>query len=29
MALAVVMLLLYVGGIFYGVFAPQKQHLGM
>lgn len=29
MALAVLMLFLYVGGIFYGVFAPQKQHLGM
>lgn len=29
MALAVVMLVLYVGGIFYGVMAPQQQHLGM
>lgn len=28
-ALAVLMLLLYVGGIVYGVFAPQKQHMGM
>lgn len=27
--LAVVMLALYVGGIIYGVFAPQMQHLGM
>ena len=29
MALALLMLLLYVGGILYGVVAPQKQHLGM
>ena len=29
MVLALVMLALYVGGILYGVFAPQKQHLGM
>lgn len=29
MSLALLMLLLYVGGILYGVFAPQKQHLGM
>jgi len=29
LGLAVVMLLLYVGGILYGVFAPQMQHLGM
>jgi ubiquinol-cytochrome c reductase cytochrome b subunit len=28
-ALAVLMLALYVGGIIYGVFAPQMQHLGM
>lgn len=28
-ALAVAMLLLYVGGIVYGVFAPQQQHMGM
>ena len=28
-ALAVVMLVLYVGGIIYGVFAPQVQHIGM
>ena len=29
LGLAVVMLALYVGGIIYGVFAPQMQHLGM
>ena len=29
MALALVLLALYVGGIIYGVFAPHKQHLGM
>ena len=29
LALAFVVLMLYVGGIVYGVFAPQKQHLGM
>lgn len=29
LALGLLMLLLYVGGIFYGVFAPMKQHLGM
>lgn len=28
-ALAVVILLLYVGGILYGLFAPQVQHIGM
>lgn len=27
--LAIVMLALYVGGIIYGVFAPQMQHIGM
>lgn len=29
LGLAIVMLALYVGGIVYGIFAPQKQHLGM
>jgi hypothetical protein len=29
MALAIVLLALYVGGIAYGVIAPHKQHLGM
>jgi len=29
LALGLVILLLYVGGIIYGVFAPMKQHLGM
>jgi ubiquinol-cytochrome c reductase cytochrome b subunit len=29
LALGLVMLALYVGGIVYGAFAPQKQHLGM
>ena len=29
MSLALLMLVLYVGGILYGVVAPQKQHLGM
>ena len=28
-ATALVMLVLYVGGIIYGVFAPQQQHMGM
>lgn len=27
--LAAIMLLLYVGGVIYGVFAPQVQHIGM
>ncbi len=29
MAIALAMVFLYVGGIFYGLFAPQKVHLGM
>lgn len=29
MALGVLFVLAYIGGIFYGVFAPQMQHLGM
>ena len=29
LGLAVLLLLLYVGGIVYGVFAPQMEHLGM
>jgi ubiquinol-cytochrome c reductase cytochrome b subunit len=29
MAAALLILVLYVGGIIYGVFAPQKEHLGM
>lgn len=29
LALGLVMLVLYVGGIIYGVFAPLKQHMGM
>ncbi len=28
-AIALIMLTLYVGGILYGAFAPQKQHMGM
>lgn len=29
LTIAIIMLVFYVGGIIYGVFAPQKQHLGM
>lgn len=29
LTIAVIMFVLYVGGIIYGVFAPQQQHMGM
>lgn len=29
LTIALIMLVLYIGGIIYGVFAPHKQHLGM
>ena len=29
LTIALILLVLYVGGIIYGVFAPQKEHLGM
>jgi hypothetical protein len=29
LALGLLMVALYIGGIIYGVFAPMKQHLGM
>lgn len=29
LALGLIMLVLYIGGIVYGIFAPMKQHLGM